>query len=100
VGRGPWAALGPLPKRCFGPPEGPCFGTRGVQEKKKKPGVPTYLLFLRFFEIFRSDFFEIFMVFLGSSCRETAKKRDKKNSMGKDERKKVFFFSTFSAKSF
>jgi hypothetical protein len=40
------------------------------------------------------------MVFLGSSCRETAKNAIKKNSMGKDERKKVFFFSTFSAKSF
>jgi hypothetical protein len=32
----------------------------------------------------------IFMVFLGSSCRETAKNAIKKKSMGKDERKKVF----------
>jgi hypothetical protein len=39
------------------------------------------------------------MVFLGSSCRETAKNAIKK-SMGKDNRKKVFFLSTFSAKSF
>ena len=35
-----------------------------------------------------------------SGRRETAKNAIKKNSMGKDERKKVFFFSTFSAKSF
>jgi hypothetical protein len=36
-----------------------------------------------------------FVVFLGSSCRETAKKRDKKKSMGKDDRKKVFFLMDF-----
>jgi hypothetical protein len=35
------------------------------------------------------------MVFLGSSCRETAKK-----SMGKDERKKVFFPQLFRPKVF
>jgi hypothetical protein len=44
------------------------------------------------------------MVFLGSSCRETAKKRDKlrlkKKSMGKDERKKVFFPQLFRPKVF
>jgi hypothetical protein len=36
----------------------------------------------------------IFVVFLGSSCRETAKNAIKKNSMEKrkDERKKVCFF--------
>jgi hypothetical protein len=43
----------------------------------------------------------ILMVFLGSSCRETAKNAIKKNSMGKDEknfRPKVFdidFFGVF-----
>jgi hypothetical protein len=44
----------------------------------------------------------IFMVFLGSSCREreTAKNAIKKNSMGKDERKKVFFSQLFRPKVF
>jgi hypothetical protein len=41
----------------------------------------------------------IFMVFLGSSCRETAKNAIK-NSMGKDERKKVFFSQLFRPKVF
>jgi hypothetical protein len=81
--------------------QGEFKNTQGAPKKKKqKRGyLPTYL-FLRFFEIFRSDLENIFMVFLGSSCRETAKNAIKKMSMGKDERKKVFFFSTFSAKSF
>jgi hypothetical protein len=39
------------------------------------------------------------MVFLGSSCRETAKNAIKKPK-GKDDRKKVFFFSTFSVNFF
>ena len=40
------------------------------------------------------------MVFLGSSCRETAKNAIKKKSMGKDERKKVFFPQLFRPKVF
>jgi hypothetical protein len=40
------------------------------------------------------------MVFLGSSCRETAKNAIKKNSMGKDERKKAFFSQLFRPKVF
>jgi hypothetical protein len=43
------------------------------KKKKEKSDVPTYLPSLRFFKIFRSDFRKYFMVFLGSSCRETAK---------------------------
>jgi hypothetical protein len=39
-------------------------------------------------------------VFLGSSCRETAKNAIKKKSMGKDERKKVFFPQIFRPKVF
>jgi hypothetical protein len=39
------------------------------------------------------------MVFLGSSCRETAKNAIKK-SMGKDDRKKVFFSQLFRPKVF
>jgi hypothetical protein len=44
----------------------------------------------------------IFMVFLGSSCiyRETAKHAITKISMGKDERKKVFFSQLFRPKVF
>jgi hypothetical protein len=41
----------------------------------------------------------MFVVFLGSSCRETAKNAIKKIKKGKD-RKQVVFFSTFSAKGF
>jgi hypothetical protein len=72
-----------------------------LKKKKEKTGVPTYLpFFLRFLRFSGLILENIFMVFLGSSCRETAKNAIKKNSMGKDERKKVFFSSTFSAKSF
>jgi hypothetical protein len=42
----------------------------------------------------------IFMVFLGSPCRETAKNAIKKKSMGKDDRKKVFFSQLFRPKVF
>jgi hypothetical protein len=42
----------------------------------------------------------IFMVCLGSSCRETAKNAIKKKSMGKDDRKKVFFPQLFRPKVF
>jgi hypothetical protein len=77
---------------------GCCYHTRGAEEKKKTD-VPTYLPFLRFFEIFRSDLRKYFMVFLGSSCRETAKNAIKKID-GKRRKEKSFFSSTFSAKSF
>jgi hypothetical protein len=40
------------------------------------------------------------MVFLGSSCRETAKNAIKKKSMGKDERFKVFLSQLFRPKFF
>jgi hypothetical protein len=42
----------------------------------------------------------ILMVFLGSSCRETAKNAIKIISMGKDERKKVVFSQLFRPKVF
>jgi hypothetical protein len=53
--------------------------SKGRLRKKEKSDVPspTYL-FLRFLKIFRSDLKNIFMVFLGSSCRETAKNAIKK----------------------
>jgi hypothetical protein len=71
--------------------------TRG--DEGKKSDVPTYLLFLRFFEIFRSGFRKYFYGVFGLLQRNGQKTRLKK-SMGKDGRKKSFFFSTFSAKSF
>jgi hypothetical protein len=60
-----------------------------LKEKQKKRGcLPTYL-FLRFLRFSGLILENIFMVFLGSSCRETAKNAIKKKSMGKDER--IFF---------
>jgi hypothetical protein len=70
------------------------------RKNNKKTDVPTYLPFLRFFEIFRSGLESICMVFMGSLCRETAKKRDKKKSMGKDESKKGGFFLNFFGQKF
>jgi hypothetical protein len=37
-------------------------------------------------------------VFLGSSCRETAKNAIKNKLMGKDDKKKVFFLNFFGQK--
>jgi hypothetical protein len=65
---------------------------------EKTTYLPTYL-FLRFFEIFRSDFRKYFYGDFGLLMQRNGQKRDKK-MMGKDNRKKVFFLSTFSAKSF
>jgi hypothetical protein len=74
---------------------------RGAEgKKKKKSDVPTYLLFLRFFEIFRSDFRKCFMVFLGSSCRETAKNAIKKIDGKRREEKSVFSQHGLPPKSF
>jgi hypothetical protein len=82
----------------------PCWASlrqlKGRSRKKKKSDVPTYLPFLRFFEIFRSDFRKYFYGVFGLLMQRNGQKRDKKNSMGKDERKKVFFFSTFSGQKF
>jgi hypothetical protein len=74
---------------------------KGRQRKKRKKTtyLPTYL-FLRFFEIFRSDFRKYFYGVFGLLMQRNGQKSDKKELMGKDDRKNVFFFSTFSAKSF
>jgi hypothetical protein len=74
--------------------------SRGVQEKKRKTGVPTYYLFLRFFEIFRSGFRKYFYGVFGLLMQRNGQKRDKKKFDGKRRKEKSFFFSTFSAKSF
>jgi hypothetical protein len=56
--------------------------------------------FLRFFAILRSDFRKYFYGIFGLLMQRNGQKRDKKKSMGKDDRKKVFFSQLFSAKSF
>jgi hypothetical protein len=64
-----------------------------LKKKQKESAVPAATsLFLRFFEIFRSDFRKCFMVFLSSSCRETAKNAIKTKPKGKDDRKKIKVF--------
>jgi hypothetical protein len=73
---------------------------QGAPKKKKKNDVPTYLPFFEVFEIFRSHLENIFRVFLGSSCRETAKNAMKKKSMRKDDRKKDFFPQLFRPEAF
>jgi hypothetical protein len=74
-----------------------CGEGGGKGRRKKKSDVPTYLPFLRFFEIFRFDFRKYFYGVFGLLMQRNGQKRDKKKSMGKYERKKVFFLS---AKSF
>jgi hypothetical protein len=74
---------------------------RGAKEKKGEKNAPTYLpaFFFSDFLSFSGLVLEnIFMVFWGSSCRETAKNAIKQVD-GDDDRKKVFFLA-FSAKSF
>jgi hypothetical protein len=72
---------------------------QGAPKKKTKNDVPTYLPFLRFFEIFRSDLRKYFYGVFGLLMQRNGQKRDKRNPMGKDERKKVFFLNFFG-KSF
>jgi hypothetical protein len=75
---------------------------RGAKEKKKATYqwyLPTYLPFLRFFEIFRSDFQKYLYGVFGLPMQRNGQKRYKKKSMGKDGRKKVFFSQLFRPKS-
>jgi hypothetical protein len=74
--------------------------SKGRRRKKKKSDVPTYLPFLRFFEIFRSNFRKYLNGVFGLLRQRNGQKRDKKKSMGKDERKKVFFSQLFRPKVF
>jgi hypothetical protein len=73
-------------------------GAKGRRRKKKKRR--TYLLFLRFFEIFRSDLRKYFCGVFGLIMQRNGQKRDKRKSMGKDERKKGFFPQLFRPKAF
>jgi hypothetical protein len=74
-------------------------GQGAPKKKKEKSDVPTYLPFLRFFELLRSDFRKYFYGVFGILMQRNGQKRDKKNRWEKTKGKK-FFFSTFSAKSF
>jgi hypothetical protein len=64
---------------------------KGRRRKEKKSDVPTYLPFLRFFEVFRSDLRKCFYGVFGLLMQRNGQKRDKTKPMGKDERKRVFF---------
>jgi hypothetical protein len=74
--------------------------SKGRRRKKIKSDVPTYLPFLRFFAIFRSDFRKYFYGVFGLLMQRNGQKRDKKKSMGKDDRKKVFFCQLFRPEVF
>jgi hypothetical protein len=75
-------------------------GPRGAEANKKSNDAPTYLLFLRFFAIFGSDFGKYFFGVFGLLMQRNGQKRDKNKSMGKDDRKKVFFSQLFRPKVF
>jgi hypothetical protein len=72
---------------------------KGRQEKQQQNG-GTYLpTFLRFFGVSGLILEKMFMVFLGSSCRETAKNAIKQKSMERRQ-EKSFFFSIFFGQKF
>jgi hypothetical protein len=61
-------------------------GAPKKKKKKRRTYLPTF--FLRFFEIFRSDLRKNFYGVFGLLMQRNGQKRDKKDPMGKDERKK------------
>jgi hypothetical protein len=80
----------------------PFLHMQGAPKKKKqKNDVPTYLPFLRFFEIFRSDFRKHFYGGFGFLMQRNGQKRDLKKSMvdGKRRKEKKKKISTFPARS-
>ena len=80
----------PIPKHTAG---------QGAQKKKpKKTDVPTYLLFLRFFEIFRSDFRKYFYGVFGLLMQRNGQKRDKQNRWEKTTGKWFIFLNFFGQK--
>jgi hypothetical protein len=71
---------------------------QGAPKKNNKKKRRTYLPFLRFFEIFRSDFRKCFVAGVFELLMQrNGQKRDQKNRWGKTKGKK-FFFSTFSGR--
>jgi hypothetical protein len=68
------------------------------KKKKEKSDVPTYLPFLRFFAIFRSDFLKYFYGVCELLMQRNGQKRDKKNPREKTKGKKLFFLNFFGQK--
>jgi hypothetical protein len=76
-------------------------GRQGAPKKKKeKSDVPIYLPFLRFFEIFRSDFRKHFYGAFGLLIQRNGQKRYKKIFDGKRRKEKSFFPQLFRPKAF
>jgi hypothetical protein len=74
---------------------------QGAPKKKtQKTGVPTYLPFLRFFEIFRSDFRKYFYGAFGLLMQRNGQKRDKNNFDVKRRKEKSFFSLNFFGQKF
>jgi hypothetical protein len=70
------------------------LAAKGRQREGKKSDVPTYLLFLRFFEVFRSDFRKYFYGVFRLLVQRNGQKRDKKID-GKRRQEKSFFSQLF-----
>jgi hypothetical protein len=69
------------------------------RQREKKNDVPTYLpFFLRFFEIFRSDFRKYVYGVFGLLMQRNGQKRDKKKLWEKTTGKKFFFLNFFGQK--
>jgi hypothetical protein len=71
---------------------------KGRRRRKKKSEAPTYLPFLRFFEIFRSDFRKYLYGVFGLLMQRNGQKRDKTNRWEKTKGKSFFFLNCFGQK--
>ena len=74
--------------------------TWGAEKKRKKSDVPTYLPFLRFFELLRSDLRKYFYGVFGLLMQRNGQKRDKKKIDGKRRQENFFFSQLFRPKAF
>jgi hypothetical protein len=79
----------------LGTAKSPLTTPKGRRKEEKKRRTYLFLRFLRFSGLLLEN---ICVVFLGSSCRETAQTAIKTKSKGKDDRKKVFFLNFFGQK--
>jgi hypothetical protein len=70
-----------------------------LKNKRRGTYLPTYF-FLRLFEIFTSDFENVFMAFLGFSYAEKRAKNAIKKIEGKRRQEKSFFSQLFRQKAF
>jgi hypothetical protein len=73
-------------------------GAPQKKNQKKATYLPTYLPFLRFFEIFRSDFRKYFYGVLKLLMQRNGQKCYKKNRWEKTEGTKFFFLNFFGQK--